>query len=32
MVAGGMMTRTLPIFDGKGYNDWCMKMEVNLGF
>jgi len=22
------MTSTLPVFDGKGYSDWCLKMKL----
>jgi len=32
MVGGGFILGSLPIFDGKGYNDWCVKMEAILGF
>jgi len=26
------MTGTLPVFDGKGYSDWCVKMKAIMGF
>lgn len=28
----GMVHSNLPMFDGKGYDDWCVKMEAILGF
>jgi len=32
MAGGGLIPESLPIFDGKGYDDWCVKMEAILGF
>jgi len=32
MASGGLILGSLPIFDGKGYDDWCVKMDVILGF
>ena len=32
MVAMNAIPRYLPVFDGKGYEDWCMKVDVILGF
>ena len=32
MASGGLIPGSLPIFDGKGYDDWCVKMDVILGF
>ncbi|XP_027936118.1 uncharacterized protein LOC114191132 [Vigna unguiculata] len=32
MASGGLIPGSLPIFDGKGYDDWCVKMEAILGF
>ncbi|XP_017408775.1 uncharacterized protein LOC108321515 [Vigna angularis] len=28
----GMIHNNLPVFDSKGYDDWCVKMEAILGF
>ncbi|RDX78069.1 hypothetical protein CR513_41708, partial [Mucuna pruriens] len=27
-----VIPENFPVFDGKGYEDWCMKMDVILGF
>ncbi|XP_047165688.1 uncharacterized protein LOC124834907 [Vigna umbellata] len=32
MATGGMISSNLPVFDGKGYDDWCVKMDTILGF
>jgi len=32
MVTGGIVPGNLSIFDGKGYHDWCVKMDAILGF
>jgi len=32
MASGGLIPGSLPIFDGKGYDDWCVKMDAILGF
>ena len=32
MASGGLIPGSLPIFDGKGYDDWCVKIEAILGF
>jgi len=32
MASGGLIPGSLPIFDGKDYDDWCVKMEAILGF
>ena len=32
MAAFGVVPGSLPVFDGKDYDDWIVKMEVILGF
>ena len=32
MATVNAIPRNLPMFDGKGYEDWCMKMDAILGF
>jgi len=32
MAGGGVIPGSLPIFNGKDYDDWCVKMEAILGF
>lgn len=32
MVVGGMIPSNLPVFDGTGYDDWCVKMDAIHGF
>jgi len=32
MGAFSMIPGSLPVFDGKDYDDWIVKMEVILGF
>jgi len=32
MAAFGVVLGSLPVFDGKDYDDWIVKMEVILGF
>lgn len=27
-----MIHNNLPVFDGKGFDDWCVKMDAILGF
>jgi len=29
---GGMMQGALPVFDGKSFDDWCIKMQAIFGF
>jgi len=32
MAAMNAIPGNLPVFDGKGYEDWCVKMDAILGF
>lgn len=31
-VMARVIHNNLPVFEGKGYDDWCVKMEAILGF
>jgi len=32
MTTTGIIPGNLPVFDGQGYEDWCVKMEAIFGF